>query len=238
LTLNSNSLGAAIQGNCDEHNSEELVSREVPAIDPGLLDVETRETDEANLGEQRSAEHFLTNSEPSSLSILESVRHKLKEQGSSEPIPTNNRPPGVANSDGPFPLMNISVFLNDRPYPARALTDTGANGNYVAESWVQFAKIDPSLINPPVGMSTKTANNKPLEILGWLTLLWAGKKDSKVSESAFEIAKDLTCDIIIGKETLHAKQVFLKNPDPQALRNSVPELRSKFYIDCPKIFTH
>jgi hypothetical protein len=45
LALNSSSLGAAIRGNCNEYNSEELVSREPPASNPGLLDVEIRETD-------------------------------------------------------------------------------------------------------------------------------------------------------------------------------------------------
>jgi hypothetical protein len=71
LALNNSSLNKVIRGNYNKYNLEELVSRKLLASNPGLLDIEIRESNKANLGEQRSAKHFLTNSEPSYLVILE-----------------------------------------------------------------------------------------------------------------------------------------------------------------------
>ena len=124
-------------------------------------------------------------------------------------------------------------------YPAIALLDSGANGNYVTWGWLTNAEVEPDQVKPLVGKPRIiTVNRKSLKIEGYITLNWSGSEDWKTSTSSFGVLADSSWEIIIGKELIMKEKSIQRNPDAEVLRQNWRPFKGKFQMCACKSLTY
>jgi hypothetical protein len=146
------------------------------------------------------------------------------------------------NEQTPDTYYSQTIHVN-RPkkdsYPAIALLDSGANGNYVTRDWLTNAEIEPDQVKLLVGKPRIiTVDNKSLKIEGYITLNWSGSNDWKISTSSFGVLAESSWDIIIGKELNMKEKSIQRNPDAMVLRQNWRPCKSKFQLCACQSFTY